>query len=105
MEIFYKFLCIVGLAKVDRFKTKLGSCIVKDEALYAAFNSPFVIYEELKNSGAPVILTPTKARPVIKDGYSIERCTSYAKAAVEFTWYREDYRYVLHPVLRVIGCK
>lgn len=105
MEWLYKLLCFFGLAKVDHFKVKVGQHEIKHEEL---INNPYSgtsIFFELKKHGAPVLLTPTKRSPAIKKGYYIERIVCPSTRSVKFVWYRQDYRYVLHPMLRLKGVK
>lgn len=104
MELFYKLLCAVGLAKVHNFKTKVGSFVITDEVLIGKPDFSFVVYDELKKRGAPVCLD-TLQLPSIKEGYILERNNRYSDRTIEFTWYRKDYRYVVHPALRFMGCK
>lgn len=105
MELFYKLLCFVGLAKIHNFKTKFGSFTLTQAALIDKAHHPFFIFDQLKKHGAPVYLGPIRGLPLIRNGYVLQRNDCDATMSVEFVWYRKDYRYVLHPALRSMGCK
>jgi hypothetical protein len=105
MEWFYKLLCCLGLAKVDHFKVKVGQHEMKHEEIINKPYSRMLILFELQKHGAPVLINSTRNTYKVKKGFYIERVNCPPTLAFKFVWYRLDYRYVLHPMLRFKGVK